>query len=176
MIIRDSLVFRTLLAIARQRPDYDETRCHALLGLLATADALHAKLRLRLHEFSLTELQFATLVVLLALDPEPVLPTTLASHTHASRAAMTDILDNLFGRELIGRQRSTEDRRNYLISLTESGRALADRAETAVLETCVELAQPLTEPAPSTLLALCKEFTPTTTFPSPQPTQAASHE
>ena len=166
MIIRDTLVFRTLLAIARQRPDYDELRSHALLELLATADAVRAKVKLRLQEFSLSELQFSTLVVLLALDPEPVLPTTLATHTSASRATMTDILDQFLERTLIARQRSTEDRRNYLITLTEAGRTLADKAEHLVLHALAEIAQPLAEPAPRALLVLCDKLVPRTSVTS----------
>jgi len=160
MIIRDTLVFRTLLAIARQRPDYDELRSHALLELLATADAVRAKVKLRLQEFALSELQFSALVVLLALDPEPVLPTTLATHTSASRATMTDILDHLLTRGYIERQRSKEDRRNYLITLTDAGRTLADRAEAALLQSFAELGRPLTEPAPRALLAICDKLAP----------------
>jgi len=162
MIIRDTLVFRTLLAIARQRPAYDELRSHALLELLATADAVRNKVRYRLQELSLSELQFAVLVVLLALDPEPVLPTTLATHTSASRATVTDILDHLHTHGLIERQRSKEDRRNYLITLTDSGRDLTDRAEAAFLQSVAELGSPLTEPAPRALLALCEKLVPHT--------------
>lgn len=162
MIVRDTLVFRTLLAIARQRTDYDELRSHALLEMLAAADAMHGKIRHRLQELALSELQFAVLVVLLALDPEPVLPTTLATHTNASRATMTDILDQFLERTLIARQRSTEDRRNYLITLTDTGRTLADKAENLVLHALAEIAQPLVEPAPRALLALCDKLVPRT--------------
>ncbi len=162
MIIRDTLVFRTLLAIARQRPDYDELRSHALLELLATADAVRTKVKLRLQGLSLSELQFAVLVVLLALDPEPVLPTTLATHTSASRGTMTEILDHLLARGCIERQRSKEDRRSYLITLTETGRDLTDRAEAAVLQSFAQLGSPLVEPAPRALLALCEKLTPHT--------------
>ena len=160
MIIRDTLVFRTLLAIARPRPDYDELRSHALLELLATAESVRTKVKVRLQEFALSELQFSTLVVLLALDPEPVLPTTLATHTSASRATMTDILDHMLARGYIERQRSKEDRRNYLITLTEAGRDLTDRAEAAVLKSFAELGSPLTEPAPRALLAICDKLAP----------------
>ena len=160
MIIRDTLVFRTLLAIARQRPDYDELRSHALLELLATADAVRAKVKLRLQEFSLSELQFSALVVLLALDPEPVLPTTLATHTSASRATMTDIVDHLLAGGYIERHRSKEDRRNYLITLTAAGRDLTDRAEAAVLKSFADLGRPLAEPAPRALLAICDKLAP----------------
>ena len=166
MIIRDTLVFRTLLAIARQRPDYDELRSHALLDLLATADAVRTTIKHRLQELTLSELQFAALVVLLALDPEPVLPTTLASHTSASRATMTDILDHLLAQGFIERQRSQEDRRNYLITLTDAGRALTDRAETVMLQSLAELGRSLPEPAPRTLLSICEKLDPRVHRPS----------
>lgn len=162
MIVRDTLVFRTLLAIARQRDDYDEPRSHALLELLATADAVRADLRSRLHAIALSESQFATLVVLRALDPEAVLPTTLAHHVGASRATMTAVLDHLLARVLIVRNRSHEDRRNYLITLTDAGRALADDAETILLRGCAELSRALGGPAPRALLALCEKLDPHT--------------
>lgn len=171
MIIRDTLVFRTLLAIARQRTGFDELRSHALLELLATADSVRATIRRHLHELALSEHQFATLVVLRALDPEPVLPTTLASHTDTSRAAMTDIIDHLLARALVGRRRSREDRRNYLITLTAAGRLLADRAETVFLHTLTEIASPLQEHAPRALLGVCDQLAPTasSTLRSPLP-------
>lgn len=160
MIVRDSLVFRTLLAIARQQNGYDESRSHALLELLATAEALRTRLKRSLHDVGLSEAQFATLVVLRALDPEPVLPTTLATHVSASRATMTSVLDQLLARGLIVRTRSVEDRRNYLITLTEQGRSLSDRSEMVVLRGCAELARALDEPAPRTLLKLCGKLIP----------------
>jgi DNA-binding MarR family transcriptional regulator len=162
MIVRDTLVFRTLLAIARQRVGYDETRSRALLELLATADILHAQLRQRLRELALSEAQFATLVVLRALDPDPVLPTTLASQTNASRATMTAVLDHLVAHTLALRARSDDDRRNYLITLTDAGRSLVDHAVTVVLQACTALARPLSDPAPHALLALCEKLTPHT--------------
>ncbi len=159
MIVRDTLVFRTLLTVARQRTDYDELRSRALMELLATADSLRNTLRHRLHELGLSEIQFASLVVLRALDPEPVLPTSLASHTGVSRATITTVLDHLVANTLVARARSSEDRRNYLITLTDAGRSLVDRAETVFLGACTELARPLVHPAPHTLLALCGTLT-----------------
>ncbi len=159
MILRDTLVFRTLLAIARQRADYDETRCHALLGLLAAADSIRSTARQELHRLALSEHQFSSLVVLRALDPEPALPTTIASHTDTSRAAMTDIIDTLLARGVVERRRSKEDRRNYLISLTDAGRALADRAETVLLQTVTQLSQRLRDTEPQLLVGACQRLT-----------------
>lgn len=45
MIARDTLVYRTLLSLARQRPGLDELRCHALLDLMAAVDAVRSAVR-----------------------------------------------------------------------------------------------------------------------------------
>lgn len=158
MISRDTIVYRTILSIARQNPDYDELRSHAMLKFLATADTTRATIRTRLQELNLTEFQFASLVVLYALDPEPIIPTTLADYASASRATITEIVDRLLERALISRSRSKDDRRNYFITLTETGRSLAARAETLFLRTITELSEPLTEPAPRALLAICDKL------------------
>lgn len=160
MIIRESLVFRTLIAIARQREGYDEPRSRALLELLATADAVHSFLRQSLHAFRLTDVQFATLVVLRAIDPEFALPTTLANHTSTSRATMTAVLDNLISRALVVRTRSGDDRRNYQITLTDLGRTLADQAEAAILDAISTLAQPLSDADPHKIVSICETLAP----------------
>ena len=82
---------------------------------------------------------------------------------------MTDIIDHLLARALVGRRRSREDRRNYLITLTAAGRLLADRAETVFLHTLTEIASPLQEHAPRALLGLCDQLAPTASFPLRSP-------
>lgn len=158
MIARDTIVLRSLRTIARQHSGFDEMRCHALLELLATADLVRGKVRDELRGIPLTELQLGTLVVLRALDPEPVWPTTLASHTCAKQATITDVLDRLLERQLIVRERGKQDRRNYLITLTDAGRETTDKAVSIVLLTLAEQARGLTEPAPRALVAICDKI------------------
>ena len=73
---------------------------------------------------------------------------------------MTDIVDHLLAGGYIERHRSKEDRRNYLITLTETGRGLTDRAAAAVLQSFAQLGSPLAEPAPRALLAICDKLAP----------------
>ena len=158
MIKHDTLAFRTLVTMARQRPEFDEPRCHALLEMVATTDKIRALVRNELQSIDLTEVQFAVLVVLLALDPEPVLPTTLAEHTCVTRAAITDAIDHLQALALAERRHSKTDRRNRLITLTKSGRETADKAAVLVLHALARMARRLEDPAPRAILILCDKL------------------
>ena len=56
MIVRDTLFYRTLVSMARQRPGLDEPRCQAMLDILSAADALRSALRHSLHYAEISEL------------------------------------------------------------------------------------------------------------------------
>lgn len=59
---------------------------------------------------------------------EPLTPTMLYQSTMLTSGAMTARLDKLEKQGLIQRTPSPSDRRSLLVSLTDEGRALADRA------------------------------------------------
>ncbi|MEU7630951.1 MarR family transcriptional regulator [Nocardia sp. NPDC049220] len=68
--------------------------------------------------------------VLLGLGDEPVYTqAALAKKIHADKTRIIGVLDELQERGLIGRDADPVDRRARLVSLTESGRALRDRAQ-----------------------------------------------
>lgn len=159
MFKRDTLAFRTLVAMARQRPEFDEYRCRALLVMILVTDEVHALVQRELRPLGLTEVQFAVLIILLSLDPEPVLPSTLAAHSCVSRASITGVIDRLLALRIAARQRSKSDRRNRLITLTKTGRAMADRAAVQFLRALTSVARPLDDPGPRTLLDLCEKLT-----------------
>jgi DNA-binding MarR family transcriptional regulator len=168
MINRDTLAFRTLVLMARQRPDFDELRCHALLTLFAAAEDLRTTIRQRLQTIGLTEAQFGILIVLLSLDPEPVLPSVLSEHAGVTRASVSEAVDQLAAQGLALRHRSTEDRRNWLICLSASGRELADRAAVLVLSSLDALARPLDGQADArALLQLCEKLLPASSHTPP---------
>jgi DNA-binding MarR family transcriptional regulator len=124
----DSLACRTLLSVARQRKQLDAGRCQIVFEHLDTALAIHAALHRTLAKHRLSDLQFAVLVALFALDPEPVTPADLANYTAVSRAAITDALVRLESLELVSRTRSTSDRRVYYLQLTVRGRSTLEGA------------------------------------------------
>lgn len=154
MIVRDTLVFRTLLAIARQRHGYDEVRSQALLEMLAAADLIRRTVRRRLTESSLSELQFGVLVVTLALDPEPVSLPTLVAHTHSGRTALVGVIDQLEQRSLLTRDPRSSDRTEDLLTITETGREITETAQANVLRAINQTGDLLEAPESTTLLGL----------------------
>jgi DNA-binding MarR family transcriptional regulator len=59
---------------------------------------------------------------------------------------------------VLDRQRSTVDRRNWVIKLTEQGHQLADKAIEMVLLALSELGESLEPPAPMALHHLCMQL------------------
>lgn len=155
---RDTLAFRTVLAAARQRNGLDEARCHLVLEFLSTAAAANAALHRQLADLGLSELKFAVLVVLFALDPAPATPADLAIHTSVTRSAITDALDGLEARDLLVRQRDTHDRRLIYVQLTDAGRASADAALTRFLQAAGQLARYVPPANQNALLHACAQL------------------
>lgn len=158
MMRHDQLVFRTMVALARQREGFDEERTRAVLDLVCAAEEVRILVRQALHPLGLTELQFAVLIALLGLDPAPGTPAALADQTGVTRSAMTDALDRLQERGHIARTRSREDRRTLFIALTPAGHAAVEQAVPVVLRTVGELALPLEGAAPRALSGLCERL------------------
>ena len=155
MIARDTLVYRTLLSLARQRPGLDEPRCHALLDLMAAADAVRSAVRHNTAFLGVSELQFYVMVLLLAMDPLPCTPALLADNACVTRSAITEALDRVESRKWITRERSQDDRRTYLIALTALGRTVIDQLAPAVLHHMGDIAGGLVGEMPEQLRALC---------------------
>ncbi len=61
-------------------------------------------------------------------------PTSIASATGISPANVTAIVDRLLAKGLVMRQRGHVDRRQILVSLTDEGRILSDKAPEALQE------------------------------------------
>ncbi len=124
----ECLACRTLLSAARQRKGLDPARCKLVFEHLDTALTVQTALHRTLAEYHLSELQFAVLVVLFALDPDPVSPADLADYTAVSRAAITDALVRLESLALVSRARDEADRRVFHLHLTDAGRTTTDAA------------------------------------------------
>ena len=148
----DCLACKTLLAVARQRREFDPVRCQVVFEHLDTALAVQSALQSVLCNYRLTELQFATLVALFALDPEAATPADLAGYTGVSRAAMTEVLVRLENRQLVTRTRDTVDRRLHHLTLTADGRTAIDRTLVEYLKAVNGLAREIAPATQSNLL------------------------
>lgn len=128
MIDHESQSARILLAIADRREEIDAERCHRAFAHLAMIARLRARLNDTLARHRLSDLQFAALVVLFEIEPEPIPMAVLAEHTSVSRSAMTEALDKLEAHHLASRTRDRCDRRVIQVRITAAGRAKADQA------------------------------------------------
>lgn len=155
---RDTLVFHTILAAARQRNGLNEARCRLVLEFLSAATAANASLHRKFAGLELSELKFAVLVVLFVVDPAPATPADLATHTGVTRSAMTGALDGLESSGFVLRQRDTHDRRVIYVELTDAGRTAANAALTTFLQTASELARFVRPAEQQALLHACAQL------------------
>jgi DNA-binding MarR family transcriptional regulator len=101
-----------------------EDKIVASIRRLIRAVDLHS--RWLVDEYGLTGPQLATLKACAQLGPASA--TALAKAAHISKPTMTGILDRLEQNELINRTRATEDRRSVMVSLTDRGAKLMEKA------------------------------------------------
>jgi DNA-binding MarR family transcriptional regulator len=129
------------VAVARQRKGLDAARCQLVFEHLDAALSIQTALHRVLSKFRLSELQFAVLVALFALDPEPVTPADLAGYTAVSRAAITDALVRLEALQFASRTRDEADRRVHHIHLTTKGRSTVDETLVIYLSAVAQVAR-----------------------------------
>ena len=84
-------------------------------------------------EFNLTGPQLVCLKLL--ARGEPITPSELARQVSLSQATVCGILDRLEAKELVARERSTEDKRRVNVVVTVKGEALAGVAPSPLQET-----------------------------------------
>ena len=101
----------------------DEQLCFALHSASLAMTRLYRDL---LAELDLTYPQYLVMLVLWAGDGLRV--SDLGDRLHLDSATLTPLLKRLEQTGLVSRTRSTTDERSVLISLTDSGRALRQRA------------------------------------------------
>src|SRR5207237_6765471 len=125
-----SVVQRTLSSNKSMTQRFDSPEQEAFLGLWRTYDRLRALEDELFSRYELTAQQYNALRLLRAADPER-LPTLALAGQLVSRAPdITRLLDRLYERGLIDRERPADDRRTVRVGITERGRALlAELAE-----------------------------------------------
>jgi DNA-binding MarR family transcriptional regulator len=97
--------------------------------ILALHRATHATLtalQARLAGLNLTASEINALAILATGQPRSI--GELAAATATKPTTLTSVLDRLVRRDLVVRQLDPADRRSFLVSLTQDGRPVADRA------------------------------------------------
>lgn len=94
---------------------------------MATANAIRAAYDERLAELGLT-LSLASLVAYVR-DFGPVTQTRAAEHLGQGRAVTGSQIDRLEASGVVERRRDPDDRRVWMVAVTDIGRSLADRID-----------------------------------------------
>lgn len=128
MIDFESQSARRLLALAGGRNGIDAARCSLTFAHLGIAERLRCCLRSALARHHLSDLQFAILVLLFEVEPEPIPMTVLAHQAGVSRSAVTDAVDSLEASGLASRTRDRGDRRIIHGRITAAGHKKIDKA------------------------------------------------
>jgi len=107
-----------------------------------------------LADFGLTESQFGTLEALYFLGP--MSQKDIGEKLLVSGGNMTMVINNLEKRGLVTRQRVQEDRRQFMVSLTDRGRRLVAEIFPAHAQNIVDLMGILSAEEQDHLGRLCK--------------------
>jgi DNA-binding MarR family transcriptional regulator len=113
-----------------QVPRLDQQLCFALYSTSLAMNKLYRKL---LRKLGLTYSQYLVMMVLWEQDEQTV--SALGEKLFLDSATLTPLLKRMEQAELIARNRSPEDERQVIISLTPQGKAMSDEA--AALPACV---------------------------------------
>jgi len=82
----------------------------------------------------------------------------LAEHLGLMPSRMVQLIDDLEGQGIVERRRSTEDRRNYALSLTERGRQVLGELSRIAREHDEDVCAALTQGERAQLVALCQRI------------------
>jgi MarR family transcriptional regulator, 2-MHQ and catechol-resistance regulon repressor len=124
--------------------------------LMRAAESVTNRVGRNMSASGLTISQFGVLEAL--LHKGPLCQRDIATKILKSTGNITLVIDNLEKQGLVRRERSTEDRRYFTVSLTEAGKELIDTAFAAVEAAIVVEMGALTEAEQETLGQLCKKL------------------
>jgi MarR family 2-MHQ and catechol resistance regulon transcriptional repressor len=129
---------------------------NTFIKLTRATDALLGRLNQRGTLGKLTSSQFGVLEALYHLGP--LCQTELSNKILRSTGNMTMVIDNLEKRNLVRRERHSEDRRMVRVSLTETGQELIAQVFPRQLEAIVEEINVLTPQEQEVLSELCRKL------------------
>jgi DNA-binding MarR family transcriptional regulator len=117
----------------KKKHPFDSLEQEAMLGILRTSDLLQNRLARLLREHGLTPSQYNAMRIMRG-EGEPMPCLEVASRMIQVAPAITRVVDQLVGRELIEKQQSSEDRRVFLVGLTPAGKRLLKKLDNPILD------------------------------------------
>lgn len=126
------------------------------LALLQARETTMSFFRPALNEIGLTEQQWRIIRILSQYDA--LESNQLADLACILKPSLTGILNRMLEMKLISKNKSTEDQRIYLISLTEAGKQCFEHQVVKMEETYQRIQQEYGEEKMQTLMQLLKEL------------------
>lgn len=144
---------------AKQRSDLD-TKPMALIGRLGRLSRIHSiEMEKTFTQFGLNGATFDMLATLLRSgSPHRLSPNQLLETMMITSGTLTNRIDRLEDAGLISRCRNMEDKRSVVISLTEKGRTIIDKAIAAHVDTQARLVSGMSETERTKLNSLLKKY------------------
>ncbi len=136
---------------------FDSLEQEAYLSLWRTFDRLRTMDEALFAEWGLTAQQYNVLRLLRADAPEAVPTLSLVARLVSRAPDITRMLDRLEDSGWIARSRSLSDRREVLVSITESGIALLDQIAKPLQECHAQQLNHLSAPELKSLIQLLKK-------------------
>ena len=133
---------------------YRSLNCYT--KLMRAAESVTNRVGRNMSAVGLTISQFGVLEAL--LHKGPLCQRDIAVKILKSTGNITLVIDNLEKQGLVKRERSSEDRRYFTVSLTTQGEELITRAFAAVEAAIIAEMSSLTETEQDTLGLLCKKL------------------
>jgi DNA-binding MarR family transcriptional regulator len=153
-------VDRLVAAWRRERPDLDVRPLEVLSRVTRLARHLDRARRTAFAEHGLEPWEFDVLSALRRTGPPYRLsPGQLLTQTLVTSGTMTNRIDRLAAKGLVVRGQDPNDRRGVLVSLTDSGRELADAALAGLLRNERKLLATLPHERLETLADLLRTLT-----------------
>jgi DNA-binding MarR family transcriptional regulator len=135
-------------------PDASRAATAAFLNVGVLAGAVRAAVEALVAQEGLPSMAAFNVLSVLAGDPSPLRPSTIAERVLVTRPTVTGLLGSLEARQLIRRTTSDEDRRSHPVELTPAGRQIVERLVPAMHRFERDLMTTLTDQELTTFLAL----------------------
>ncbi len=116
----------------KKKKAFDSPQQAVVVGLLRTNDMFQYRFAKLFREYGLSEPQYNILRILRG-EGQPLPCLEIASRLITMVPAITSLIDKLEKRELVSRQRCTQDRRVWYVAITSEGMQLLTRLDEPVM-------------------------------------------
>ncbi len=126
LLLKELPTSESLGKFVRRHPDADIQAISDFVNLLRAASDISDALDKLLGQHGLLQGRWWVLVLLMREDDLTSSPSDLANKAGVTKATMTGFIDGLEREGLVQRLMNTQDRRKFLISMTEAGQKKLD--------------------------------------------------